>query len=443
MEPIALFNNGNIIYWNTIIIGLGIIAGCFVTWALYLGRNRFGTVIYVYLPLAIAGSVYLSRIFHWYCNQEQYESFSTALANLGKGSFLIPGIIFACWLLALLMQCAHLVKSRFDILDPLAPGLALTLALIKFSDIFTDACRGKQSVETLFLQRLPFSVLTMDSAGNMQYRMATFFLTFLLLLLIVVLLLIFYVFDRSALPVKNATGRKTQVDAGASETQVDAVAREMQVDAGKTVGICSGNTWRMFLVWYGAVEIAMDSTRYDASHLYFPGEALAGLNKAAGFMGLSQLLGAIFCIYGIIYFTVQMRKNKMNVADDVDKVGNAGKSDDADKVGNAGKSGDADKAGNAGKSGDADKVGNAGKSGDEDKTGAAEPHKKKTARVWQIIIWAVFVISLGVAGVSEYLVQRHSSQFLLYFSLQFTASLLMGGCVFGMYRLGCYKNNQI
>ena len=394
MEPIALFNNGNIIYWNSIIIGLGIIAGCFVTWMLYLGRNRFGAVIYVYLPLATVGSVYLARIFHWYCNQEQYKSFSAAMANMEKGSFLIPGILFACWLLALLMQLVHLVKSRFDILDPLAPGLALSLALIKFSDIFTDACRGKQSVETPFLQKLPFSVLTIDSAGNMQYRMATFFLTFLLLLLIVVLLLAFYVFDRS----ETATGEAIMQEMQGTQEMhpVKAAKRKTQADAGKAATICSGNTWRMFLVWYGAIEIAMDSTRYDASHLYFPGEALASLNKAAGFMGLSQLLGAIFCIYGIIYYTVQMRKSK------TDTDGAASKTDAANET-------------------------------------DAELQKEKTVRLWLIVIWAVFVISLGVAGVSEYLVQRHSSQFLLYFSIQFAASLLLGGCVFGMYRLGLYR----
>lgn len=348
-------------------------------------------MIYVYLPLATVGSVYLARVFHWYCNQEQYKSFSAAMANMEKGSFLIPGILFACWLLALLMQLVHLVKSRFDILDPLAPGLALSLALIKFSDIFTDACRGKQSVETPFLQKLPFSVLTIDSAGNMQYRMATFFLTFLLLLLIVVLLLAFYVFDRS----ETATGEAIMQEMQGTQEMhpVKAAKRKTQADAGKAATICSGNTWRMFLVWYGAIEIAMDSTRYDASHLYFPGEALASLNKAAGFMGLSQLLGAIFCIYGIIYYTVQMRKSKTNTD------GAANKTD-------------------------------------------AELQKEKTVRLWLIVIWAVFVISLGVAGVSEYLVQRHSSQFLLYFSIQFAASLLLGGCVFGMYRLGLYRMGQ-
>ena len=69
-----------------------------------------------------------------------------------------------------------------------------------------------------------------------------------------------------------------------------------------------GHTFRFFLVLYGGMEVIMDSTRYDASHLYFPGQALASLNKGAGFMGLSQFFGALFIIYEFIYYLISSIK---------------------------------------------------------------------------------------------------------------------------------------
>ena len=50
-----------------------------------------------------------------------------------------------------------------------------------------NICRSKISVTAPLLQRLPFAVASTDSAGNVSYKFATFFVSFLLLALLSVL----------------------------------------------------------------------------------------------------------------------------------------------------------------------------------------------------------------------------------------------------------------
>ena len=75
--------------------------------------------------------------------------------------------------------------------------------------------------------------------------------------------------------------------------------------SGKTA---EGAIFRLFIILFSLSEILIDSMRYDASHLFFPGRILADLNKGAGFMGLSQLLGAIICLVLMISYTVKTEK---------------------------------------------------------------------------------------------------------------------------------------
>ena len=276
MSPIAIFYEGTIIYWSSIVIAAGILAGFALSLSLFVAKNKYAYTFCLFFPVALVLSIYLSRIIHWYCNTEQYDGFDSAVTNLQKGSFLVPGILISVWLVAMIMHILFLVKSRYTILDPLAPGLAFIIAVIRFSSIFSDACRGKATISNKAFQHLPFAIKMLDPSGEIQYRFATFFVSFLLMLGVTALLIWFYMHysrKKKKAPLKSY-----------------------------------GHTFRAFLVLYGAVEIVMDSTRYDASHLYFPGEALASLNKGAGFMGLSQMIGALSCLYVFIYYLVMTIK---------------------------------------------------------------------------------------------------------------------------------------
>lgn len=270
MEAIAIYYESTIIYWNSIVIVCGIIAGFFIGFALYSKKSQYNFPCFIYLTVATIMSVFFAKIMHWYTHIEQYDSFKSAVSNLSGPGYLIPGVLIALWLSAVLLSPILKHKSRFTILDPFAPAFAFIIAIIKFSDIFSDTCLGKVIITNPMLCRLPFAKAVVDSAGNEEYRFATFFITFLLMLIVTVMLVTFFI-NNSAANFKEGISRR-------------------------------GHVFKMFLVLYGGVEVVMDSTRYDASHLYFPGEALASLNKGAGFMGLSQFFGAVFLIFIFGYY---------------------------------------------------------------------------------------------------------------------------------------------
>lgn len=340
MEPIAVYFENTIIYWPSVVIIAGIIAGFILGLSLYSNKGRLLFPCFMYLSIASILSVFFSKIMHWYCHIEQYDSFNAAITNLNSPGYLIPGMLIALWISAVILTPVLENKSRYVILDSFAPAFAFIIAIIKFSDIFSDTCLGKAVLNNPAFQGLPFSKAVIDSAGNIEYRFATFFVTFILMLFVTAFLFVFYIKNKGLnflSPVKS-----------------------------------NGHTFRMFLVLYGAIEVVMDSTRYDASHLYFPGEALASLNKGAGFMGLSQFFGAYFLLYAFFYYLVSSVKA----------------------------------------------------------IGKSRKH---------ILPWILLVLGLALGAGNEYLVQRFTSQYLIWYTLQSIGVTMMVISIFLLYRT-CINN---
>ena len=237
--------------------------------AFFRGTGEYVHGIFVYMPVAVCVSVVLSRIIHWYCNTEQYGGFKNAITDFTTGGFLMPGVLIGTYLTALFISSLRISKSRLSLLDSMAPGLSFVIGIISFADIYTDICRGKIIILDPAYMRLPFAV-PFDAAGVTEYRLAVFFLRFIAMMIVTVILMAFCI-----------SSRKAEYKEGTRKT---------------------GHTYYMFLLLYGMVEIIFDSMRYDSAHLYFPGEALAALNKGASFMGLSQFLGALCCIFVFVYY---------------------------------------------------------------------------------------------------------------------------------------------
>lgn len=280
MEPIAVYSDSLIIYWRPIVILLGTIVSLLLCFAMY-GNNRDSkNVMLIFSPLAVILALLFGKMLHWYCNMEQYEGLGDALTHFSKGDLLIPGVLFGVWLAAVIVAKLMGHRSRMELLDAVAPGLALLIAFVRIADVFTDSCRGKMTVEWALFQRLPFAIAETDGNGEVTYRLASFMLSFIIMLVITAVLVIFFVNE------KNWTKKRPMKK--------------------------YGHTFRLFLMLYGAMEIVIDSTRYDAAHLAFPGEALAALNKGAMFMGLAQLLGAICMVYGLVYYAVMTTKVTKN-----------------------------------------------------------------------------------------------------------------------------------
>lgn len=269
MNPIAVYVGTTVIYWNSIVIALCIAACLALTLALYTANNGSGAAVWVFFPPALVFGVVFSRFFHWYCHGEQYVSLFRSLTDYSNGSFCMPGMLLGVWLAAYIVRRLGYTDGTARLLDSAAPGLALLIAFIRLSAVFTNSCRGKIVVTTKALQHLPLAVGVKAATGETEYVFATFFVLFLLMLVLFVGIMIFYV-RRNNLPMKK------------------------HFDT-------TGHTARMFLLFYSAAELFLDSTRNDSSFIHF--RFLTFLNKFTGFISFVQIASAVSILCILIYYS--------------------------------------------------------------------------------------------------------------------------------------------
>lgn len=270
MNPIAIYSGSIVIYWSAMVIALGIIAGFFLSMALYTSVDGRASALWVFLPIAIVLSVIFSRLIHWYCHMEQYAGFFGALSDFSVGSFCLPGMLLGVFIAGLIVGKSKLCDSRFELMDALAPGEALCIAFIRLSALFNSSCRSKIIIESKALQHLPLASELTSASGVTEYRFATFFVQFLFMLVVTVLLINFWV-KRRDLPMK---------------------ANERT----------AGHVGRLFLVLYSVPEVVFDSTRYDSSFFHFT--FLKSLNPYMGFVSLIQLISAFIILAAIVHYSI-------------------------------------------------------------------------------------------------------------------------------------------
>ena len=237
MNPIAISTGSTVIYWSAVVIALGIAAGFALSYSLYISHGGRSAAMWLLLPLALLFSVPLCRAIHWYCHPEQYTSFIRAITDYSTGSYCLPGALLGTFLAALVVRGLGLTGNIARLLDCVAPGGALIVVFIRLSALFNSSCRSKIAITTPLLQHLPIGSGITNSMGAVEYRFATFFVQAILMLCVTVLLLYFF-FARRRLPMKEGCPR-------------------------------DGNVTWMFLTFHSAVELLMDSTRYDSSFMHF------------------------------------------------------------------------------------------------------------------------------------------------------------------------------
>lgn len=259
-SPIAIYSGPIVIYWSSLVIAVGLAAALCLGLALYRGSGGRAAAVLLLLPLSLLFSVPLCRLIHWYCHSEQYSGLFNALTDYSTGSYCLPGALLGVWLAAVLVRKLKFAPSTGALLDAAAPAMALAVAFIRLSALFNSSCRSKITFTSPLLRHLPLASAVTNSSGGVDYRFATFFVQFIIMLLLCLLLVRFY-------------GRRRTVPMGS--------------------GSSDGNVARMFLLWYSAVELVLDSTRYDASFFRFN-----------NFVSVVQVVSAL-CILGVlIYYSV-------------------------------------------------------------------------------------------------------------------------------------------
>ncbi len=257
MSGAVLTFAGLTLYKSALVIALGA-AACFALgYALYASHGGFKPAFWLFAFCDIVLSVLFARVLHFYCHSEQYVSFWRAVTDYSVGGYVLSGLILAALAAGGIVRLSGMTRNTARLFDCFAPGALIAAALIRLSALFNTTCRGKIAVRRPLLQHLPLASPVGGSAGAADYRFATFFVEFLLLALMFLLALRFF----------NTRRRKV-----------------MKADQPR-----EGNAALFALLLFGAVELLMDSTRYDSSFLPFNGFVSVG-QIAAGVCLLAPLI---------------------------------------------------------------------------------------------------------------------------------------------------------
>lgn len=257
MDRIAFILGDTVLYWNSIILTMAAATAICLFLGLYLGRGGSSIAAAAVVPLAMVVSIVLARLVHWYFRPDAYAGIEAAMTDYTTGGYALAGVFAGCFLTAVLTRVLFLHRDLPGMLDAMSVAGCAGIAVGRLACFFSAADRGKVLEG---LTELPWvypvkNVIT----GAMEYRLATFVLQAIAGGVILVILLIVYF---------SSSKRR-------------------------------GDTTLMFLLLHGAVQVVMDSTRYDSLYM-----------RSNGFIGIVQILGAVSLVFVCIVFSVRMVRAK-------------------------------------------------------------------------------------------------------------------------------------
>ena len=259
MDKIAFYSGSTAIYWNSVILTLAAATAICFFLAFYLGKSGNGAAGFAVVPVSMVLSLVFARFFHWYCQSDSYTGFTAAMTNYAEGGYALMGVFLGCVLAAALTRVICLHRNLPEMLDAMSIAACAGMAVGRLSALFNASDRG-QVLESF--RSLPIaSPVNNAVSGAVEYRLATFALQSMVALALFIGLAVFY-----------NKGQKR----------------------GK---LRDGDTCLLFLLFYGASQVVLDSTRYDS--LFF---------RSNGFVSVVQVLGAVALVLAVILFSRRMVK---------------------------------------------------------------------------------------------------------------------------------------
>lgn len=261
MEKIAFISGGVFVYWSSIILTLAVLAAMAVYAGMYIFKSGNVLAAAVTLPVAMVLSAVLARLIHWYCRTDSYSSMLEALTDYSWGGYALMGVFVGCLLTALLLRVLGISKNLPQMLDSVAIGGGVGIAVGRLASFFNASDRGILVSEEL---GLPFAYqVTNAVSGVVENRLATFMIQAIVAGALVLLLLAY-----------------------------------MGVCKIRKKELIHGDICLMFLTVYGASQILLDSTRYDSLFM-----------RSNGFISIVQILSLVAVLVPLVVFSVRMVKN--------------------------------------------------------------------------------------------------------------------------------------
>ncbi len=262
MDKIAFIDNEMFYYWSQIILTLAaVVAICFFL-CFYLRKSGNGLAAAVVVPLAVIASLYLGRLTHWYCRADSYESMQAAITNFSVGGYTLMGVFGGCLIAACVVRLLQLTKNLPEMLDAMALSAGAGIAVGRLASFFNSSDRG---VLIEGITELPVVYpVTNAVTGVVEYRLATFMLQAIFAAVLFVVLVVFWF-----IATRKGTKRRLK----------------------------DGDLFLLFILFYGASQILMDSTRYDSLFM-----------RSNGFISLVQILGAVGLVLPAVLFSIRAVK---------------------------------------------------------------------------------------------------------------------------------------
>lgn len=261
MEKIAFISGGTFVYWSSIILTLAAATALIIFAAAYLFKGGSMVSCSVLVSLAMVGSIMLSRLIHWYCRSDAYESLEAAMTDYTRGNYALMGVFIACIAVALLLRIIRVVRNLPATYDCMAIAGGIGIGVGRLASLFNASDRGMALPDSV---GLPFAYPVVNTvSGVVENRLATFMIQAMICGGIVVLLILYMLIMK--------------------------IAKKKIKD---------GDVALMFLLVYGAGQIICDSTRYDSLFL-----------RSNGFISVVQILGLVALLVPLIVFAVRMVKN--------------------------------------------------------------------------------------------------------------------------------------
>ena len=261
MERIAFISGGTFVYWSSIILALAALSAITVFAAMYLYKGGKVTSLAVLVPVSMVGSIMLSRLIHWYCRSDAYESMAKAMTDYTQGGYALMGVYIACIAVAALLRLIRVVDNLPATYDCMAIAGGIGIVVGRMASLFNSSDRGMALPETV---GLPFAYPVINTVSDVaENRLATFMIQAIITGGIVGALLLYLLIMK--------------------------IAKKRVKD---------GDIFLMFLLVYGASQIICDSTRYDSLFL-----------RSNGFIRVVQILGLVALVVPLILFAVRMVMN--------------------------------------------------------------------------------------------------------------------------------------
>lgn len=261
MDRIAFIIGDTFVYWNSIVLTLAAVTAICFFLAFYVGKSGNGVGAAVMVPLALVASLVLARLVHWYSRTDSYASLEAALTDYTSGGFALVGVFAGCLAAAVLLRLLYIVRDLPEMLDCACIAGSAGIAVGRLSCFFSAADRGQIMPS---LRELPWVYpVTNVVSGAVEYRLATFVLQSMAAAGIFVILTLVFLIGHGRKKLKN------------------------------------GDVTVLFLLFYGATQAILDSTRYDSLFL-----------RSNGFVSIVQILSACAIVFAAVVFSVRMVKQR-------------------------------------------------------------------------------------------------------------------------------------